>query len=336
MTDPYNLYFTPDGRCAIVVAEAALSSTSAPAQDAAHACARGAVPRRGPHGLHRPGHRAARELRVLRPDGRRERGAQRVVRTVRLPSRAACLRTSSSPRTGGRSSSPTWPRRRLADRRGHLPHPRFTQPAPARTASIRAATRAACTSPTVARDDQRDELRHPSHHHDVADPGRHAGHGRRLRRRQVCGSRAATTARSTRSTRGPAACAPYPRRAAGPHGLCVWPQPGRYSLGHTGILRPPPPPTSLPPRDAGDERTSAPRRTRRRTRGRTRHRCQGRDDPSPTRSAVGVGDAMDDRERDRCHGLSEKVPRRANRTVDMPPLPGRTQVADPLATQYGE
>ncbi len=24
---------------------------------------------------------------------------------------------------------------------------------------------------------------------------------------------------------------------AGPHGLCVWPVPGRYSLGHTGILR---------------------------------------------------------------------------------------------------
>ena len=23
----------------------------------------------------------------------------------------------------------------------------------------------------------------------------------------------------------------------GPHGLYVWPQPGRYSLGHTGILR---------------------------------------------------------------------------------------------------
>ncbi|MFI7602378.1 YncE family protein [Actinoplanes sp. NPDC049681] len=22
-----------------------------------------------------------------------------------------------------------------------------------------------------------------------------------------------------------------------PYGLCVWPQPGRYSLGHTGILR---------------------------------------------------------------------------------------------------
>jgi YVTN family beta-propeller protein len=24
---------------------------------------------------------------------------------------------------------------------------------------------------------------------------------------------------------------------SGPHGLCVWPQPGTYSLGHTGILR---------------------------------------------------------------------------------------------------
>jgi YVTN family beta-propeller protein len=23
----------------------------------------------------------------------------------------------------------------------------------------------------------------------------------------------------------------------GPHGLCVWPQPGRYSIGHTGIMR---------------------------------------------------------------------------------------------------
>jgi YVTN family beta-propeller protein len=24
---------------------------------------------------------------------------------------------------------------------------------------------------------------------------------------------------------------------AGPHGICVWPQPGRYSLGHTGVFR---------------------------------------------------------------------------------------------------
>jgi DNA-binding beta-propeller fold protein YncE len=24
---------------------------------------------------------------------------------------------------------------------------------------------------------------------------------------------------------------------SGPHGLCVWPQPGRFSLGHTGVMR---------------------------------------------------------------------------------------------------
>jgi DNA-binding beta-propeller fold protein YncE len=27
------------------------------------------------------------------------------------------------------------------------------------------------------------------------------------------------------------------RVGQGPHGLCVWPQPGRYSLGHTGVMR---------------------------------------------------------------------------------------------------
>ena len=27
------------------------------------------------------------------------------------------------------------------------------------------------------------------------------------------------------------------RVGSGPHGLCVFPQPGRYSLGHTGVFR---------------------------------------------------------------------------------------------------
>jgi len=27
------------------------------------------------------------------------------------------------------------------------------------------------------------------------------------------------------------------RVGSGPHGLCVYPQPGRYSLGHTGVFR---------------------------------------------------------------------------------------------------
>jgi YVTN family beta-propeller protein len=38
------------------------------------------------------------------------------------------------------------------------------------------------------------------------------------------------------STRNGALLAKIPV-GAGPHGLCVWPEPGRYSLGHTGILR---------------------------------------------------------------------------------------------------
>ena len=28
-----------------------------------------------------------------------------------------------------------------------------------------------------------------------------------------------------------------PTPGSGPHGLCVYPQPGRYSLGHTGVFR---------------------------------------------------------------------------------------------------
>ena len=73
----------------------------------------------------------------------------------------------------------------------------------------------------------------------VADPRRRQPrHGRRLGRTARCsGSPAATTASSTRSRPGPGSCSRRSRSAQGPHGLCVWPQPGRYSLGHTGILR---------------------------------------------------------------------------------------------------
>ena len=50
------------------------------------------------------------------------------------------------------------------------------------------------------------------------------------------GSRAATTTSSTRSTPPPARCKIIPVGQE-PHGLTVWPQPGRYSLGHTGNMR---------------------------------------------------------------------------------------------------
>ena len=41
----------------------------------------------------------------------------------------------------------------------------------------------------------------------------------------------------TRSRHGTGSCSRRIPVGQGPHGLCVWPQPGRYSLGHTGILR---------------------------------------------------------------------------------------------------
>ena len=51
------------------------------------------------------------------------------------------------------------------------------------------------------------------------------------------GSAAATTARCTCSTWSTAACSPRIPVGTNPHGLTVWPQPGRYSLGHTGNMR---------------------------------------------------------------------------------------------------
>ena len=52
-----------------------------------------------------------------------------------------------------------------------------------------------------------------------------------------CGSRAATTAWSTAfDTRTGRLVARIPVGGS-PHGLAVWPQPGRYSLGHTGNMR---------------------------------------------------------------------------------------------------
>ena len=83
-----------------------------------------------------------------------------------------------------------------------------------------------------------DRLRHEAGRRHVADPRwRQPRHGERERRRQArSGSAAATTTSSTRSTRSTGAVAKIPVGKE-PHGLAVWPQPGRYSLGHTGNMR---------------------------------------------------------------------------------------------------
>ena len=73
---------------------------------------------------------------------------------------------------------------------------------------------------------------------DLADPGRRQPrHGQRQRRRQVAVAVAvASTTSCTRSTRRTGAVDQIPVGKE-PHGLTVWPQPGRYSLGHTGNMR---------------------------------------------------------------------------------------------------
>ncbi len=73
---------------------------------------------------------------------------------------------------------------------------------------------------------------------EVADPRRRQpGHGRRLGRRQGALALRPLRRRGLRDLDHDGT-APRPDPVgAGPHGLCVWPQPGRYSLGHTGILR---------------------------------------------------------------------------------------------------
>ena len=76
VTDPYNLYFTPDGRYAIVVAEArAPPRFPHGARHAADPLARNALPGRRSHGFQRGRLDAARELRVLERAGRGRRAA---------------------------------------------------------------------------------------------------------------------------------------------------------------------------------------------------------------------------------------------------------------------
>ena len=241
VTDPYNLYFTPGGRYAIVVAEArARLDFPKRARHEARSLAGYAVPRRRPHGLQRRRLDAACELRVLGLSSSpwtSNASASRVCCASRAS--AACPRTSSSRPTAGRSSWPTWP---VAASGGstHMPFACAVSstPAPARTASTRVATRRdlyitnrAAGSVSVMRFAT---LRVVATWHipnSSPDMGGVSADGKTL---WLSGRyRSEVYAIDTRTGRLRARI----RVGAGPHGLCVWPQPGRYSLGHTGALR---------------------------------------------------------------------------------------------------
>ena len=160
----------------------------------------------------------------------------------RLPDVArACRRTSSSRRTARSSTWPTWRReRRLEDlgARGSECSA-SSRPARAPTGSTRAATRELLYATNRGRGvDLGDQLRDAQGDQEVADPGRREPrHGQRLgERKGALGLRALNGVVYAIDTRTGRLIAKIPVGAS-PHGLSVWPQPGRYSLGHTGILR---------------------------------------------------------------------------------------------------
>ena len=110
VADPYNLYFTPDGTRAIVVAER-LDRLDFRDPHSFAADPLTAVPcaRRRPHRLLGQRPLPARHLRVLRadPEGRRQARTRDRHAAAAGRRRRRCPRTSSSPRTGRCSTSPT-------------------------------------------------------------------------------------------------------------------------------------------------------------------------------------------------------------------------------------
>ena len=110
VADPYNLYFTADGRRAIVVAEAhrELDFRTPHTMRLTHAPAHAGCAGRRPHGLHGRRPPRARLVRVRRPHDRRRPAARARRADDRAAPPARCRRTSSSRPTGARSTSPTW------------------------------------------------------------------------------------------------------------------------------------------------------------------------------------------------------------------------------------
>ena len=81
-------------------------------------------------------------------------------------------------------------------------------------------------------------LRHRQAPRQVADPRRRlTGHGRRLGGRQGAVAVRPLQRRGLRDLDRRRQAAGPDHVGRGPHGLAVYPQPGRYSLGHTGVFR---------------------------------------------------------------------------------------------------
>ena len=153
--DPYNMYFTPDGRYAIVVAER-LQRLDFRDPHTFGSSSRCAVPCRGVDHMDftADGRFAARELRVLGQMVVVDVAASASCARSTLPDGAAAMPQDVKLSPDGRDllRRRHARRRRLGDRRAHATAcSASSRPAPARTASTRAATRRCSTSPTAAR-----------------------------------------------------------------------------------------------------------------------------------------------------------------------------------------
>ena len=240
--DPYNLYFTADGRRAIVVAEAHRElDFRTPHTMQLHQGAEGApVRRRRPHGLH--GRRAprARLVRVRRAAWSSSTcSASASVKTIELKAGAMPQDVKLSPdgRTfyvADMASNGVWLidahklRRIRFERTGKGAHGLY----PSRDSQyLYVSNRGEGTITRISFRTRRPVRKWRIPGGGSPDMGGVSADGRVL---WLTGRyNAEVYAISTRTGK----LLHRIKVESGPHGMAVWPQPGRYSIGHTGILR---------------------------------------------------------------------------------------------------
>ena len=243
VADPYNLYFTPDGHARSSSRSAFSGSTSSIRTRCASSTRRRCRARASTTWTSRPTGAGRWRRASSRASSRcSTSSASGSAGYVQLHGSAMPQDVRLSPRRSLVLHRRHGQRRRLAGQRAHDASGRVPQDR-RRRARLRpsAATRSGCSSPTAARGRSRvldlatnrlvARLAHPRR--------RQPGHGRRLRRAATCcGCRAAGNSEvyAISHPHRPACCARIPV-GPGPPGSRVWPQPGRYSLGHTGTLR---------------------------------------------------------------------------------------------------
>ena len=200
----------------------------------------GRLRRRQPRRLLRRRPVLHRQLRVLRRPAQGRHRAAAGHRPAAPAEQTRCRRTSRSPRTARPGTSRTC----RAPGVWILDGDRFTTPTFLPTGDgahglyvSRDSKRLLHHQPRRGHD-LRARLRHRQAGRQVEDPRpRDARHGRRLRGRHGAVAVRPLQRRGLRHRHHDRQARPTIPVGAEPHGLCVWPQPGRYSLGHTGILR---------------------------------------------------------------------------------------------------